>query len=316
MKKTIVIHFYVLMAVLFLAGCAAQPVATEPSGSQADLIGQSGSQSDTVSTEEIALPAKEPKQWTYAEYEQVEETEYTFEASDGRRIFGYQWLPQSAETPKGGFPTIILSHGYSSRSRNMKVDAFYFVKRGFACFAFDFCGGNVYQQSDGDFADMTVDTEIDDLNEIWNHVLSKDFVDKENVFLWGSSFGGVVTFLTVAQRDLNPKGVILEYPAFDMAEFAFQGKNGWSHSGEKFMEAAKAYYGRMEDYYRNFGLPTLILHGDKDTVVDLSFSEHATEYLPNARLEIIEGGGHTFNWEQNEAVVWPLIFEFLVGLYS
>ena len=85
---------------------------------------------------------------------------------------------------------------------------------------------------------------------------------------------------------------------------------------EKFIEAAKAYHGKMEDYYRKFNFPVLILHGDNDSLVNLSYSVDAIQYLPNAKLEIIEGGGHTFNWDENENIVWPLIFDFLVGCYS
>ncbi|MBP5253960.1 MAG: alpha/beta hydrolase [Lachnospiraceae bacterium] len=306
-----------------------EPSASEEAGSvpgSEEILPSASEEAGSVPGPEETLPStseaaaapspSEPKIWQDARYEAVDETEYTFAASDGRKIFGYRWLPQGAEVPDGGFPVIILSHGYTGRSKSMKADASYFVKRGFACFAFEFCGGNLLELSDGAFEDMTVDTEVDDLHEIWNHVLSHDFVDPDMVFLWGASFGGTVTLLTVVQRGIRPKGAVLEYPAFNMAENAYTGNRGWIGSGEKFLEAAKAYYGKMEDYYRAFDVPALIVHGNRDPLVDLSYSQHAVRFLPDARLEVIDGGAHTFNWEENERTVWPLVFEFLAECCS
>ncbi|MBP5373146.1 MAG: alpha/beta hydrolase [Clostridia bacterium] len=299
MKRLLTFLLIIFLLSYSLSGCSLLFPGDQP--------GNSSSQS--ISGEETRVP----KEWKDVTYTKVTEKKYLFEASDGRMIHGYQWLPEGAE---GELPTIILSHGYNSRSMSMKVDASYYVKRGFACFAFDFCGGNRLNLSDGNFEDMTVDTEIDDLHEIWDHVLSYECVDKENVFLWGASFGGAVTLLAVEQRSLTPKGVVLEYPAFNFAEHAYTGEDSWMGDEEKFIEAAKAYYGRLEGYFQRFDYPTLIVHGDRDAIVDLSYSQYALRYLPNAELEIIEGGGHVFNWDENEAVVWQRIFEFLVRCYN
>jgi pimeloyl-ACP methyl ester carboxylesterase len=60
---------------------------------------------------------------------------------------------------------------------------------------------------------------------------------------------------------------------------------------------------------------TLLLHGTQDLVVDHRNSELLAERIPGARLELFEGCGHLFMWEQPERFV-SSVADFLaeVGL--
>ena len=58
--------------------------------------------------------------------------------------------------------------------------------------------------------------------------------------------------------------------------------------------------------------PTLVLHGTGDNVVDPRNSELLAERIPNAGLELLEGAGHLFFWEQPERTA-TLIEEFLAA---
>lgn len=40
--------------------------------------------------------------------------------------------------------------------------------------------------------------------------------------------------------------------------------------------------------------PVLILHGDRDEIVPMSYSERAAATYKNARLRVIDGGGYGF----------------------
>ncbi len=40
--------------------------------------------------------------------------------------------------------------------------------------------------------------------------------------------------------------------------------------------------------------PVLILHGDKDAIVPLRYSERAAQIFPNAELVVMPGQGHGF----------------------
>ena len=56
--------------------------------------------------------------------------------------------------------------------------------------------------------------------------------------------------------------------------------------------------------------PTLVLHGTSDTVVDVRNADLLGSLIPDARVELFEGGGHLFFWEQPERFV-ASVEEFL-----
>ena len=56
--------------------------------------------------------------------------------------------------------------------------------------------------------------------------------------------------------------------------------------------------------------PTLILHGTADAVVDTGNAELLAQRIPGARVELFDGGGHLFFWEQPERFV-AVVEEFL-----
>ena len=56
--------------------------------------------------------------------------------------------------------------------------------------------------------------------------------------------------------------------------------------------------------------PTLILHGTEDGVVDVGNAQLLAERIPGARVELFEGCGHLFFWEQPERFV-RVVEEFL-----
>lgn len=56
--------------------------------------------------------------------------------------------------------------------------------------------------------------------------------------------------------------------------------------------------------------PTLVLHGDRDAVVDIRNAEVLGELVPDARVVRIAGGGHLWFWEQPARFV-ELVADFL-----
>ena len=48
------------------------------------------------------------------------------------------------------------------------------------------------------------------------------------------------------------------------------------------------------------GMPTLIVHGTADQIIPVQNAHMMHRHLPSARLEILEGVGHLFFWEQPE----------------
>jgi 3-oxoadipate enol-lactonase len=52
------------------------------------------------------------------------------------------------------------------------------------------------------------------------------------------------------------------------------------------------------DRLGGLGAPTLVLHGTSDTVVDVRNADLLGSLIPDARIELFDGGGHLFFWEQ------------------
>lgn len=48
------------------------------------------------------------------------------------------------------------------------------------------------------------------------------------------------------------------------------------------------------DRLRSLAVPTLVIHGDRDTLIDQIGGRRTAELIPGARLEIIEGMGHDY----------------------
>lgn len=256
---------------------------------------------------------RELKEWKYGEYS-VQSTELYFTGSHGRKIHGYRYRPIDFEDDK--YPTILLAHGLGSRAMDIRNDATAFSKHGFQCFTFDFCGGGPGTKSDGLFSELTIDSEIEDYEVFWNYVTSDSSVDKDNLFTFGASFGAAITVISKVKYKLQPKASILEYPAFD---FSDELPDHLAEIGapKTLIESVKPYINHFNmEYLGNYNVSTLIMHGDNDTMVDISNSFNALKYLPRADLQIVEGGGHTFGWKENKNIVWPSIISFLIEKYN
>ena len=129
-------------------------------------------------------------------------------------IYGKFYYPEGFDE-SALYPTVIISHGLGSRTeiteRSKWPEAF--NRSGFVVYAFDFCGGSQNSLSDGDFMQMSVRTEQADLNAVMDFVKSKDYVDKDRLFLLGQSQGGFVSAITAAARPEEVRAMILVYPA-------------------------------------------------------------------------------------------------------
>ena len=54
------------------------------------------------------------------------------------------------------------------------------------------------------------------------------------------------------------------------------------------------------DRLASLDVPTLVIHGSEDRMIDVRNGEMVAEAIPGARLEILDGVGHLFFWEEPE----------------
>lgn len=229
---------------------------------------------------------------------------------DGLKINGTLFLPKTRKNEK--LPIAIVCHEFMAN----QLFSFPYAKAlagiGFVAFCFDFCGGGLVSTSRGSRRDMSVLTEISDLKAVIRFAQSLSNTDEGELLLVGCSQGGLVAALTAAQMPETVNGLVLLYPALCIPDAARGGEMLWlkfdpSHIPEK-MHAGPMPLGRRYsadvmnmDAFRQiagYSGKVLLLHGDRDTIVDISYAEKAESVYRAAgadvRFVVIPGGKHIF----------------------
>lgn len=143
-----------------------------------------------------------------------------------------------------------------------------------------------------------------------------DYVDSDNLFLMGTSQGSAVSAITAADHQEEIRGAILLCPAFCLVDRTKERFDRVEDIPDTYfslwMTVGRAYAEQLLDYdiyevIQNYDKDVLLIHGDADTIVPLSYSERAAEVYESARLEVLPGAGHGFYGENAEqAIIWML----------
>ena len=238
--------------------------------------------------------------------------------SGGHTLYGELMLPQNRS---GKLPTIICSHGFNGSYRYYRGSVgMCLAMSGFAVYCFDFYGGSVHGKSGGKMTEMSVFTERDQLNDVIAKIRTMDFADPEHLFLWGESQGGFVTAITAAQHNDDVRAIVLFYPAFCARDDIQKRYRTLDEMPEVIDILGKkvgiVYYEKLFDFdayaeAAKYTGPVLIVHGDADRTVDLSYGRAAAENYQNARIEVLPGEDHGFSGK-GKLKAAELVYEFLV----
>lgn len=216
-------------------------------------------------------------------------------------------------------PGVILFHGFTG---NKCESHFIFTKlarnlcnEGISVLRFDFYGSG---DSEGNFEDMTLETEIKDGEFAVNYLKSLNFINKESIGICGLSMGGFVS-VCVASKFKEVKSLCLWSPvAFtEIIEKKFITKRireKIEKNGKSYIPNIGHYIGKglldsikqinIEEYAQKYKGNVLIIHTKDDPVVSLSHSlfyfEKFHESSINLKMLVLDKGGHTFTTEQSE----------------
>ena len=216
------------------------------------------------------------------------------------RIYGLMYIPQ---THQEKLPTVIYSHGFGGSHLSGEAYAKALAAKGFVVYCYDFCGGSPNSKSDGKTYEMSIFSEKEDLEAVISMIKGLDYVDTSHLYLLGASQGGVVSAITANSHKEDIQGMVLLYPAFVLVDDAIKRFEKVENVPERYfhmsMEIGKVYASKLFDYdvYKNikdYDKEVLILHGDQDNIVPLSYSKRAIEVYPNANLIVIPNGSHGF----------------------
>lgn len=241
-------------------------------------------------------------------------TEEIWCRNGSEEIYGIAYFPDR----DGKFPLVIFSHELGNNHQSGIRYAERLAANGYAAYVFDFRGGSasgVPNRSSGSNSEMSVMTEAADLETVLDTAKTWDFTDPSHIFLLGGSQGGLVTIVAAAGHQDEIAGMMLMYPALSAKEDhrvnSYQSAEdvpadvslfgGWMHVGSNyitdildvdFYELLSSYDGRV-----------LLLHGDRDMTVPLSYSEKALEVIRDCEFHVIKDGGHEFYGQPFEDAV-------------
>ena len=219
---------------------------------------------------------------------------------DGYQISGELYLPDDS---RGRYPIVIMAHGFGGDREGTRPYAEILVREGIGCYIFDFCGGGLSSKSDGRMLDMSVLTESADIEAVIRNIRKAPFADRKNIFLMGESQGGVASTIAagISAKDVN--AMVLLYPAyvlFDDARKKYPSDDMIEDTTTVFgLPVGRKYYEdafslNIDDYMVKYRGNVLILHGNVDQVVPMSYSLAARKKFPAARIVQITDAGHGF----------------------
>lgn len=286
MKKAFSLLLASALTAALLVGCGSAPASSTAASSAAPA------------PQPTVQPSAEPEAPAEPEIPLIEEELY---APNGEKsIYGIMTRPDDG---KESYPVIIMSHGFCGSYNDQKAYADAFAKAGYACYRFDFYGGNRASKSGGTMAEMSVRTEATDLSAVMDMIQSLDYVDTNQLYLFGASQGGFVSTLVAADRVDEIKGLVLLFPAYALQDDCWERHGSIENvpETEKYMNTTLGAIYSLDamsfDVYDVMGQytgPVYLLHGDKDTVVNLSYSERANDVFENSELYVVKGADHGF----------------------
>ncbi len=219
---------------------------------------------------------------------------------EGFQISGELYLPDDS---RGRYPIVIMAHGFGGNREGTRPYAEILVKAGIGCYIFDFCGGGLSSKSDGKMTDMSVITESEDIEAVVQNIRKAPFADRKNIFLMGVSQGGVASTIAAGDQASDIKAMVLLYPAyalFDDARKKYPSDDMIEDNSTVFgLPVGRKYYEdafslNIDDYMVKYSGNVLILHGNVDEVVPLSYSIEARRKFPAAKIVQITDAGHGF----------------------
>lgn len=245
---------------------------------------------------------------------------------DNLMIRGLLFEPLNMEkaNAEGKLPVAVVSHMFMVNYKLTQGYAKFLAEKGYLAVCYDFNGGGLFSKSDGKSVDMSVLTEVKDLEAVIETILMHKQADASRMLLMGCSQGGMVSALVAARHPEWVEKLVLFYPALSIPDDARKGQMLFAKFDPNnlpdvircgFMKLGKGYVTDVieMDAFAEISAyegPVLILHGTADTAVDVSNSKKAVEVYKNARLELLEGAGHGF-FKENKTRALELLGEFV-----
>lgn len=204
--------------------------------------------------------------------------------------------PKNREIIKG---TVVFCHGLGSdKEGSYKRRCRYLDKKGFRAIRFDFRGNH---ESSLDFIESNITTRIKDLETVL-----KNITTGKPLLVHGTSFGGLVSILSSVKPGLKEyiDCLVIKSPVTylegldkiisEIRENGFYEQLPGKKLDKRFIEDVENY--STESTVKDIKVPVLIIHGGKDEVVPITFSEKFYDSLETEKSFVkYKTQGHRFD---------------------
>lgn len=237
-------------------------------------------------------------------------------------LYGLLALP---DLPANGkCPMVILCHGFKG---NLNYPLWppliqALNAQGIGTLRFDFNGAG---KSAGEFVNMTVPNEIDDLLNVLAWVRRQPFTS--NISLVGHSQGGVVAGMAAGECGAEQiANLVLLSAAAVLRDDALRGNtqgttyDPWHLDKPWYLLAGKFQLGRpyiqtamnlpIYETTAKYAGPALVMNGMADVVVPYTYAERYKQALPQAKLVIVPGKNHS--WSEDPQYAVKLVSDWLI----
>lgn len=228
-----------------------------------------------------------------------------------QKIFGVLHKPLNA----GKIPVVLMCHGLGGnkvgKGRLYVNLSEKLTSMGIGVLRIDFRGSG---DSEGDFSSMTIDSEVSDALTALEYLKTLPFVDSDRIAIFGRSFGGVVAIMA-AKHFGSIKSVALWAPVFGCEQW----KERWQKAHSAPMDSSQRenlldieglrpgypflqqlFSLKLNDSLQDLAsVPLFHIHGEKDSMVDLShahkFKEARNKATGKSLFKLLPSSDHDFS---------------------
>ncbi len=234
--------------------------------------------------------ADDPCAFDY-EFDGVKTKAVSIQSGDNK-IVGTLQVP--ASVPEQPAPLILMVHG-ANGTRNSDIFnnlGLALAKDGYAMARFDFHG---HGDSEGEFGDSTVETNLIDMDQIIAWAQSLPWC--EGLALIGHSVGGAESAMYAARNPELFKAVMLIAPALNIAETSSGILKGTAER-RPWMSDAYVEDGSKFDVYQEiegYEGPVCVVHGTQDVAVSHEYTLRLFEMVESCDVHLLAGASHIPN---------------------
>ncbi|MBD3313016.1 alpha/beta fold hydrolase [Candidatus Woesearchaeota archaeon] len=244
-----------------------------------------------------------------------------FENNKGDVLHGVLRIPDE----EGQFPAVIICHTFHDNKDNELIFNLWDVisRAGFAVLRFDFSGRG---ESQGNFRDLTISQEIDDIDSAFRFMDSSEQIDSDRIGIVGHSMGGIDAVL-FSSGSRKVKALVTIAARADTKEFIdsyfdkYQ-QDEWKRKGYVQMhnlnEISSEFLHDAENHdiiksIKAIRCPVLIMHGTDDPRVPFQDARELFNHAPEPRqLELIDGADHRITGDSHREQLLDILIDWLV----